>query len=106
MTTRTESDSLGNIQVDSTRYWGAQTQRSKENFRIGGERMPEPLIRALGIIKKAAAVVNADLGKLTAEKRDLIVRAADEVIEGPPRRPLPARGVADRVGHAEQHERQ
>jgi len=82
MTTRTETDSLGPIQVESSRYWGAQTQRSRENFDIGGERMPRPLIRALGIIKKAAAVVNADLGKLDTEKRDLIVSAADEMIDG------------------------
>jgi len=82
MTTRIETDSLGPIEVDSSRYWGAQTQRSRENFDIGGERMPRPLIRALGIIKKAAAVVNADLGKLDTEKRDLIVSAADEMIDG------------------------
>jgi fumarate hydratase class II len=82
MTTRIETDSLGSVEVDSARYWGAQTQRSRENFRIGEERMPLPVIRALGIVKKAAAVVNADLGKLAPEKRDLIVRAAEEVIAG------------------------
>jgi fumarate hydratase class II len=82
MNTRTETDSLGPVQVESSRYWGAQTQRSRENFPIGEERMPRPLIRALGIIKKAAAVVNADLGKLDVATRDRIVSAADEVIDG------------------------
>ncbi|MBN2491989.1 MAG: class II fumarate hydratase [Planctomycetes bacterium] len=82
MTTRTESDSLGTIEVESSRYWGAQTQRAVENFRIGLERMPAPVLRALGIVKKAAARVNAELGTLAPDKRDLIVRAAEEVIEG------------------------
>ena len=82
MTTRTESDSFGTIEVEASRYWGAQTQRSLENFRIGDERMPRPLVHALGLIKKAAAVVNCDQGKLTEDKRDLIVAAAEEVIQG------------------------
>ncbi len=70
--TRVESDSFGPIDVDSSVYWGAQTQRSLQNFKIGGERFPRPLIRALGIIKHASATVNEDLGKLDAERADAI----------------------------------
>ncbi|MBX7053340.1 MAG: class II fumarate hydratase [Pyrinomonadaceae bacterium] len=80
--TRVETDSMGEISVESDKYWGAQTQRSLHHFNIGFDIMPREVIRALGILKKAAAIVNCDLGKLPAEKRDLIVRAADEVIEG------------------------
>jgi len=79
---RIETDSMGEIKVPSDKYYGAQTARSLMNFKIGGERMPEELIRAFGILKKAAALVNKDLGILPAEKADLIVKAADEVIEG------------------------
>jgi fumarate hydratase, class II len=81
-TTRLESDSMGQIEVPSDRYWGAQTQRSLQNFKIGGHRFGRPVIRAFGIVKKAAALTNRDLGKLDATKCDLITRAADEVIEG------------------------
>ena len=80
--TRTETDTFGPIEVDSTRYWGAQTQRSLQNFKIGIERMPRPLIRGLGIVKYASAEVNHDLGKLAADKAEVIERAAREVIEG------------------------
>ncbi len=80
--TRTESDSMGEIQVSVDRYWGAQTQRSLHYFDIGEDRFSRPIIRALGILKKAAALTNADLGLLSPEKLDLIVHAADEVIEG------------------------
>jgi len=79
---RIETDSLGEVQVPEDRYWGAQTQRSLQNFKIGGERMPRPVIRALGIQKKAAALVNSELGYLESELAEVIVRAADEVIEG------------------------
>ena len=79
--TRTETDSMGAIEVASDRYWGAQTQRSLENFRIGGERMPQPIIRALGIIKHAAATVNEQLGKLDGERASAIRQAAQEVID-------------------------
>lgn len=79
---RTESDSMGEIKVPSDKYYGAQTARSLQNFKIGGERFPRPLIRALGILKKAAAISNKELGILPAEKADLIIKAADEVIEG------------------------
>ena len=79
---RTERDTMGAIEVAADRYWGAQTQRSLENFKIGHDRFPREMIRALGLLKKAAAIVNADLGLLPKDKADLIVRAADEVIEG------------------------
>ena len=73
---------MGEIEVPADKYWGAQTQRSLLHFNIGGDVMPREMIRALGILKKAAALVNQDLGKLPPEKSDLIVRACDEVIEG------------------------
>ena len=81
---RIESDSMGSIEVPADKYWGAQTQRSLHHFPIGGptERMPVEVIRAFGILKKACALVNAELGKLPKDKADLIVRAADEVIQG------------------------
>jgi fumarate hydratase class II len=82
MSQRIESDTMGEIQVPADRYWGAQTARSLANFKIGGEKMPGELIRALGIVKKAAAVANADLGELDQGVSELIIRAADEVIEG------------------------
>lgn len=79
---RKESDSLGEIAVPKDRYYGAQTQRSLENFRIGTEKMPLQVIHALASVKKAAAIVNNELGILSKEKRELIVSAADEVISG------------------------
>ena len=82
MGTRTEHDSMGPIEVDDARYWGAQTQRSIQNFRIGGERMPLELIRALALVKQAAALVNRDLGLLPDAKARLIVQAADEILRG------------------------
>ncbi len=81
-TTRTESDSMGTIEVPTDRYYGAQTARSLVHFKIGDDRMPSPLIRAFGILKKAAAMVNRDLGKLPSDKADLVIQAADEVIAG------------------------
>jgi fumarate hydratase class II len=80
--TRTETDSFGPIEVPQDRYWGAQTQRSLQNFRIGGERMPKPLIRALGIVKRAAALANRDLGVLAPDLVEPIAAAAQEVIDG------------------------
>jgi len=80
--TRIESDSMGKIEVPSDRYYGAQTARSLIHFDIGRDTMPPELIRAFGILKKAAALVNQDLGKLSAEKARLIAQAADEVIAG------------------------
>ncbi|MES1915785.1 MAG: hypothetical protein MHM6MM_007685 [Cercozoa sp. M6MM] len=82
--TRTESDTMGNLEVPADRYWGAQTQRSTMNFRIGGarERMRDPLIKAFGVLKKSAAIVNAELGDLDADKSVAIQQAAQEVAEG------------------------
>jgi fumarate hydratase class II len=78
--TRTETDSFGPLEVASDRYWGAQTQRSLGNFKIGGERMPLPLVRALGIIKKCAAITNVALGQLDEKLGKAIADAAEEVI--------------------------
>jgi fumarate hydratase class II len=80
--TRSESDSMGSIDVPMDRYYGAQTARSLIHFAIGKDTMPPELIRAFGILKKAAALVNRDLGKLSEEKANLITQAADEVISG------------------------
>ena len=82
MKTRIETDSIGEIEVAADKYWGAQTQRSLQNFKIGGHRFSRGMIRAFGIVKKSAALVNHELGKLSKEKCDLIVKACDEVIEG------------------------
>ncbi len=79
---RTETDSLGSIDVPMDKYWGAQTQRSIENFRIGTEKIPIELIHALGFVKKSAALVNHDLGLLSKEKRDSIVEVCDELLSG------------------------
>jgi len=79
---RTETDSFGPIEVPADRYWGAQTQRSLQNFKIGGERMPAPLVRALGIQKKASAKANIELGAIDAKIGQAIVDAAEEVIDG------------------------
>src|SRR5271156_3443714 len=79
---RLESDSMGKIPVPRDRYYGAQTARSLIHFNIGADRMPLEVIHAFGILKKACALVNMDLGKLKAEQADLIIRAADEVAEG------------------------
>src|SRR5919106_1241783 len=80
--TRMETDSMGAVDVPGDRYWGAQTQRSLHHFSIGDDRMPVEVVRAFGILKKAAALVNADLGRLPKDKADVIVAAADEVIDG------------------------
>lgn len=79
---RIEKDTMGEVKVDSNKYWGAQTQRSLENFKIGNDQLGRELIRAFGILKKGAALANFELGKLTKEKKDLIIKACDEVIEG------------------------
>src|SRR5215813_15653298 len=79
---RVESDSMGEIEVPSNVYWGAQTQRSLLHFAIGRYPMPPELIRAFGILKKAAALVNQDLGKLPADKTKLITTVTDEIIAG------------------------
>lgn len=82
METRIEKDTMGEIEVPASKYWGAQTQRSLHYFNISDDLMPWEVIKAMAIIKKAAALVNRDLGKLSEELSDLIVKAADEVIEG------------------------
>jgi fumarate hydratase class II len=79
---RIETDSMGEIKVPVDKYYGAQTARSLMNFKIGGERFPREIIRALGVLKKAAAMTNKKLGILSADKADLIIKAADEVIQG------------------------
>jgi len=80
--TRSETDSFGPIDVAADRYWGAQTERSRKNFRIGEERMPLPLIRALAIVKRAAAEANRELGSLDARRANAIIAAAEEIIAG------------------------
>ena len=82
MTTRVETDSMGPIEVPADKYYGAQTMRSRMNFRIGTERMPIEVVHAFGILKKAAALTNRDLGNLDGDICELIVRVADEVIDG------------------------
>ena len=79
---RVERDSMGEMQVPADRYWGAQTQRSFQNFRIGVEKMPLEIVHAFGILKKAAAIANYNLGKLSEEKKIAIEKACDEVISG------------------------
>ena len=80
--TRIETDSMGQLEVAGDRYWGAQTQRSLMNFKIGTEKMPTEVVRAFGILKKAAAQANHELGLLDGKIKDLISQAADEVISG------------------------
>jgi fumarate hydratase class II len=80
--TRTETDTFGPIEVEASRYWGAQTQRSLQNFKIGWERQPKPVIRALGVVKRAAAEANMALGRLDPKLGEAIVAAAQEVIDG------------------------
>ncbi|MFJ5487374.1 class II fumarate hydratase [Hansschlegelia beijingensis] len=80
--TRTETDSFGPLEVPADRYWGAQTQRSLQNFKIGGETLPKPLVRALGVIKRAAALTNRDLGILDPRLAEAISAAAKEVVDG------------------------
>ncbi|MGV8841632.1 MAG: class II fumarate hydratase, partial [Bauldia sp.] len=82
MATRTETDTFGPIEVPADRYWGAQTQRSLENFRIGWERQPLPIVRALGVVKRAAAEANMELGVLDRRIGIVVVKAADEVVSG------------------------
>ncbi|GME96491.1 unnamed protein product [[Candida] boidinii] len=81
---RIEKDAFGDIEVPDNKYWGAQTQRSYQNFKIGGAkaRMPEPIIHAFGVLKKAAAIANTDVGALDPKLSEAIQQAADEVAEG------------------------
>src|SRR5208283_2866630 len=82
MKTRTETDTFGPLEVPADRYWGAQTERSRNNFRIGEDRMPRPLITALALVKRAAAETNRALGSLDARRAKAIVQAAQEIIDG------------------------
>ncbi len=104
--TRSESDSMGPIEVPADRYWGAQTERSLLHFPIGSDVMPRPLLRAIGILKGASARANADLGVLDPDLAALIEEAANEVIARDARRAFPPPRLADRQRHADQHERQ
>lgn len=79
---RIETDSMGEVSIPDGAYWGAQTERSRQNFRIGTEKMPTPLVRALGLQKRCAAITNKELGKLEKTLADAIIQAAEEVIEG------------------------
>ena len=79
---RSEKDTMGAVNVPIDASWGAQTERSRNNFKIGGETLPQPLIEAMALVKKAAAITNAKLGRISDDKRDLIVQAADEIING------------------------
>ena len=79
---RIETDTMGEIEVAGDKYWGAQAERSLGNFKIGWEKQPEPVVRALGIVKKAAAQANMELGKLDPKLGEAIIQAAEEVIEG------------------------
>ncbi|GGF88836.1 MULTISPECIES: class II fumarate hydratase [Cysteiniphilum] len=82
MNTRKETDSIGEIEVDNSKYWGAQTERSLVHFSIGQERIPHEVIKAIAILKKSAAMANCDLGILPEEKKALITQVADEIIDG------------------------
>ncbi len=79
---RKEKDSIGYVDVPADKYWGAQTQRSYQNFKIGGQKMPKEIIRAFAILKKAAAMANAELGVLPKDKRDIIMEVTDEILQG------------------------
>ena len=79
---RIEKDTMGEIKVPNNRYWGAQSERSLENFRIGTEKMPKELIRAFAQLKRSLAVVNQNLGKLDAKKAGAIIQACDEILAG------------------------
>ena len=103
---RVETDTFGPIEVPADRYWGAQTQRSLQNFRIGSETMPAPLVRALGIVKRAAAKVNREQGVLEPRLADADHARRPGGDRRQARRALPAGGLADRLRHPEQHERQ
>ncbi|WP_299804228.1 lyase family protein, partial [Sulfuricurvum sp. RIFOXYD2_FULL_44_160] len=82
MSYRIEKDTMGEVRVPNDTYWGAQTQRSLENFQIGEEKMPYEITRAFSLLKKAVALVNCDLGMLSKEKADAIAQAADEMLSG------------------------
>ena len=105
MKTRTERDTMGMIEVPAEKYWGAQTQRSVENFKIGEPAsMPSEVIQAFAILKKAAALVNFDLGVLAKEKMELIVAVCDEILAGKLDDHVPSGNLANRVGDTIKYE--
>jgi fumarate hydratase class II len=106
MSYRIESDTMGPVNVPADKYWGAQTQRSIQNFTIGGEnaKMPIEIIRAFAILKKSAALTNAELGVLSAEKAEIIAKVCDEIFRGKTRRSVSFGGMANRFGYAKQYE--
>jgi fumarate hydratase class II len=106
MDTRIETDSLGTIEIPADRLWGPQTERARRLFAIGHERFPPILTRAVGLQKWAAAEANARLGLLPQHLADPIRQAAEEVMSGARDADFPARGLADRLRHPDQHERQ
>jgi fumarate hydratase class II len=107
MSFRIEKDTMGEVQVPADKYWGAQTERSRNNFKIGPEAsMPKEIIYAFGYLKKAAAMANQELGALDAAKRDLIGKVCDEIIAGKLDDQFPLGDLANRFGHAKQHERE
>ena len=103
---RTETNSFGPIDVPADRYWGAQAQRSLGNFKIGWEKQPLAVVRALGIVKRAAAETNMELGRLDPKLGEAIVASRAGGHRRPPRRAFPPGGLADRLGHPVEHERQ
>lgn len=78
---RKEKDSMGYVDVPADKYWAAQTQRSSQNFKIGGQKMPDEIIEAFAILKKASAMANTDLGVLPSDKRDIIMKVCDEILD-------------------------
>ena len=106
MSTRTETDSMGPIEVPSERYWGAQTQRSLHHFSIGDDHMPTAVIRSMAVLKKAAAMVNRDLGKMPDGQGGADRAGGRRGRRRQPRRGVSALRVADRLRHADEHERQ
>ena len=103
---RIEHDTMGEVRVPANHYWGAQTQRSHENFPIGTERIPEEVISAFAVLKKAAALANCKLGNLDERRANAIAAACDEILAGRLDGRVPAGGLADGQRHADQHERQ
>ena len=102
--TRTEHDSLGEVQVPADALWGAQTQRAVENFPVSGQRLEPAHLHALALVKWAAAETNAELGVLDADRAEAVAAAAEEVVAGAARRPVPGGRVPDRQRHQQQHE--
>ena len=101
---RIEHDTMGEVKVPNDKYWGAQTERSFENFKIGTEKMPKELIYSFAKLKRSLAVVNNNLGKLNDEKKNAIVQACDEIIAGKFDDNFPSSYLADRLWHAKQYE--